>query len=160
MEQPILIIVSLTLLGVIAFVFLYLTNEKKKKATRGAELEELKQLLATVQNRIQETASQLTEKFENLAKDVRTAQDQANAKINSGFDQLQTENSNVQKDVRNNIAEIKTAFKDYSENVKEALRTYSNDNADFKKDAEQLRTKIQTDLQNILKEIKTPLDLD
>ena len=168
MEQPIIIIAALTLLGVIALIFLYLTTEKKKKAVREAELTELKELLKTevnslltkVQTKIQENTNQATEKFDALAKDVRIAQDQANAKINSGFEQLQNENSNVQKDVRNNIAEIKTAFKDYSEKVKEALRTYSNDNAEYKKDAEQLKTKIQTDLQNILKEIKTPLDLD
>jgi len=168
MEQPIIIIAALTLVGVIALIFLYLTTEKKKKAAREAELTELKELLKTevnnlltkVQTKMQETANQATEKFDALAKDVRTAQDQANQKIISGFEQLQTENTNVRKDVAEKIADIKTAFKDYSEKVKETLNKYSNDNAEFKKSTEQVKEQIQKELQNLLKEIKSPLDLD
>jgi len=168
MEQPNIIIAALTLAGIIAIIFLYLTTEKKKKAAREAELTELRELLKTevnnlltkVQTKIQENTNQATEKFDALAKDVRTAQDQANAKINSGFEQLQSENENIRKEVAEKIADIKTAFKDYSEKVKENLTKYSNDNAEFKKENEQLKEQIQKELQNILKEIKSPLDLD
>ena len=168
MEQAIVIIAAMTLLGVIALIFLYLTTEKKKKAAREAELTELNELLKTeinnlltkVQAKMQETTNQEAEKFEALAKEVRTAQDQANAKINSIFEQLQSENTTLRKDVGEKIADINTAFKDYSEKVKDNLTKYSNDNAEFKKGTEHLKEQIQRELQNILKEIKSPLDLD
>lgn len=160
MEQPILIIASLTLIGVVTFIFLYLTTEKKKKAARETELSELKELLTVVQTKISDTSNQVTGKFEALSKEVRIAQDQANQKINSGFEQLQTENSNVQKDVKEKVGDIKNAFKEYSMKVQETLTKYSTDNAEFKKNTEQLKEQMQKELQNILKEIKTPLDLD
>lgn len=168
MEQAIIIIAAMTLLGVIALIFLYLTTEKKKKAAREAELTELKELLKTevnnlltkVQAKMQETTNLETEKFEALAKDVRTAQDQANAKINSIFEQLQSEITTLSKDVGEKIADIKSSFKEYSEKVKDNLNKYSNDNAEFKKGTELLKEQIQRELQNILKEIKSPLELD
>jgi histidinol dehydrogenase len=168
MDQAIIVIESLTLLGVIIIIFLYLINEKKKIAAREAELIILKELLKTesnnlminVQMKVQENTIKATEKFDELAKDVRTAQDQANAKINSGFEHLQTENTSVRKDMADKINEIKNAFRDYSEKVKETLTKYSNENAEFKKGAEQMKEQIKKELQNILKEIKSPLDLD
>lgn len=160
MEPSIIILIAFTLIGVIIFIFLYLTTEKKKRGERAAELNELKQLSANLQNQIQDTTNQVNEKFDVLAKDVRNAQDQANQKINSGFEKLQIENSNIQKDVSERIADIKTAFKEYSEKVKETLVKYSDDNAEFKKSSEQMKEQIHKELQNILKEIKTPLDLD
>lgn len=160
MEQPILIITAFTLIGVIALIILYLLTEKKKKAARQKELTELKDLLITVQTKIQEAAKQMTEKFDVLAKDVRIAQDQANQKINTSFEQMQTENTNVRKDVGEKIADIKSSFKDYSEKVKDSLNKYNSDNADFKKSTEQLKEQVQKELQNILKEIKSPLDID
>lgn len=168
MEQAIIVIESLTLLGVIIIIFLYLINEKKKIAAREAELSILKELLKTesnnlminVQMKMQENTIKATEKFDELAKDVRTAQDQANAKINSGFEHLQTENTSVRKDMVDKINEIKNAFRDYSEKVKETLTKYSNESAEFKKGSEQMKEQIKKELQNILKEIKSPLDLD
>ena len=88
------------------------------------------------------------------------AQDQANSKINSGFEQLQSENLNIKKDVKENISEIKTTFKDYSQKVQEALIKYSEDNHQSKLEANKLKEKMYSELQNILKEIKAPLDLD
>lgn len=168
MEQPNIIIAALTFAGIIVSIFLYLTTEKKKKVAREAELTELRGLLKTevnnlltkVETKIQENTNQVTEKFDALAKDVRIAQDQANAKINSGFEQLQSENESIRKEVAEKIADIKTTFKEYTEKVKENLTKYSNDNAEFKKENEQLKEQIQRELQNILKEIKSPLDLD
>jgi DNA anti-recombination protein RmuC len=168
MAQPILITAALTLIGLIVLISLYRITERKKKSAREAELVELKELLKAevnniltkVQTRMQESTNQTTDKFDALAKDVRTAQDQANAKINSGFEQLQSENATVRRDIAEKITEIRIAFKDYSESVKENLNKYSNDNAEFRREAEHLKERIQRELQNILKEIKSPLDLD
>jgi len=168
MEQPILIITAMAFIGVVTLIFLYLKTEKKKKAAREAELAEIKEylktevnnLLSKVQTKMQENSNQASEKFDALAKDVRIAQDQANQKINIGFEQLQAENLIVRKDVADKISDIKTSFKEYSEKIKESLNKYSNDNIEFKKGTEQVKERIQRELQNILKEIKAPLDLD
>lgn len=157
MEQIIVTIAALTLIGIGSLIYLYLTTEKKKKVEREIQHTELKELLKT---EMQEKTKLTTEKFDALAKDVRTAQDQANTKINSGFEQLQTENTTLRKDVSEKIADIKTSFKDYSEKVKETLSKYSEDNLEFKKTTEKTKEQIQKELQNILKEIKSPLDLD
>ncbi len=168
MEQLIIILIAATLLFVIALIFIYRTTERKKKAAREAELIELKELLKTelknlltaVHAKMQEATNQATEKFDSLAQDVRTAQDNANSKIYSSFEQLQSDNLILRKDVSEKIADVKTTFKDYSEKVKENLTKYSNDNAEFKRGTQQMKEQIQRELQSILKEIKSPLDLD
>jgi hypothetical protein len=175
MELPILIIASLTLVCVSVFLFQYLKTEKKKKLARENELSELRSLLTTVQSRVTEAeqglnhqlqdisakaTTEFTQRFETLTSNVRTAQDQANQKINSGFEQLQTENSNIQKDVNQKVNDIKSAFQQYSQQVENILSSYAQSNSEFKRDTEQLKQQIQRELQNILKEIKTPLELD
>ena len=168
MEQLIIIILSITLISVIGLIVLYTTVEKKKKMAGETTLNELKELLKkSVQDNarqiteaVEEGALDITGKFDSLAKDVRTAQDQANQKINSGFEELQSENKAVRRDVDEKIADIKSSFKDYSEKVKVALSKYSEDNAEYKKSTEAIKDQIQKQLQNLLKEIKSPLDLD
>jgi hypothetical protein len=175
MELPILIIASLTLVCVAIFLFLYFKTEKKKKLARENELSELRSLLTTVQGRVTEAeqglkqqlqdisakaTTEFIQRFDTLTSNVRTAQDQANQKINSGFEQLQTENSVIQKDVDQKVNDIKSAFQKYSQQVENILSTYAQSNSEFKRDTEQLKQQIQMELQNILKEIKTPLELD
>ena len=175
MELPILVIALLTFVCVAVFLFLYLKTEKKKKLAIENELSELRSLLSTVQSRVTvaeqgiydqlhnisaKATTEFTQRFETLTSDVRTAQDQANQKINSGFEQLQTENSNIQKDINLKVIDIKSVLQQYSQQVENILSSYAQSNSDFKRDTEQLKQQIQKELQNILKEIKTPLELD
>lgn len=171
MDIILIITASLTLIAVGAFIYLYLKNEKKNKTERANDINEIKQLLTAVQTKMQETTHQQqtkmqdlahlqNEKFEGLAKEVKFAQDQANSKINSGFELLQSENSNIQKDVKEKISEIKTTFKDYSQKIQEALTKYSEDNNQSKLETNQIKEQIKKELKNILTEIKAPLDLD
>lgn len=175
MELPILIISSLTLICVIVFLFLYLKTENKKKIARENELLELRSILTTVQGRLSEVEQSLikqlhdismkiitefTQCFESLTINVRAAQDQANQKIDSGFEKLQTENSNIQRSVDQKVNDIKTAFQNYLQQVENVLSSYSQSNLELRRDAEQLNQQMQRELQNILKEIKTPLELD
>lgn len=160
MNIALIIISSLTLIILSVFLYLYWTNEKKNKVERASNINELKQALTALQTKTQDAATLQNEKFEGLAREVKLAQDQANSKINSGFEQLQSENLNIKKDVKENISEIKTTFKDYSQKVQEALTKYSEDNHQSKLEANKLKEKMYSELQNILKEIKAPLDLD
>jgi len=155
-----IIISSLTLIAIGVFMYLYWINEKKNKAERANDINELKQTLTALQTKVQDLATLQNEKFQGLAKEVKLAQDQSNSKINSGFEQLQIENTGIQKDVKDKISEIKKAFNEYSQKVQEALTKYSEDNHQSKLEANELKDKMQTELQNILKEIKAPLDLD
>ncbi len=142
MDIVLIITSSLTLIAVGVFMYLYMTNEKKNKADRANDLNELKELFTVVQNKIQETSSQQNEKFETVWKEIKTAQDDANSKINNNFEQLQT------------------AFKEYSLKVQESLTKYSEENIELKKVTNQIKEQIQKELKNILIEIKAPLDLD
>lgn len=168
MEESTIIIAATSLFGIIALILLYLITERKKKSARETMLTELTELLKTevnnlesnLQTKMQEDTKQVSEKFELLAKVVRNAQDQSNAKINEGFEKLQFENSSLRKDLVEKIAELKSAFKEYSQNVSENLNKYNNDNLEFKRGTEQLKEQIQRELENILQEIKSPLDLD
>ena len=160
MDIALIIISSLTLIVVIFFLYLYKTNEKKNKADRETDLIDLKRLLTDTETKIQETANKQNEIFEELIKEIKLAQDQANSKINSGFEQLQSENINIQKDVKEKVSDIKTTFKDYSQKVQDALTKYSEDSHQSKLEANRLKEQMQIELKNILTEIKAPLDLD
>lgn len=142
MDIALIIISSVTLIVIGFFLYLYWTNEKKNKAERANDINELKELLTALQNKIQETSSKQNEKFEALAKNIMKAHDEANSKINNNFELLQT------------------AFKDYSQKVQEALTKYSDENIESKKATNQIKDQIQKELKNILTEIKAPLDLD
>lgn len=160
MDIALIIISSLTLIVVSFFLYLYKTNEKKNKADRETDLIDLKRLLTDTETKIQETANKQNEIFEELRKEIKLAQDQANSKINSGFEQLQSENINIQKDVKEKVSDIKTTFKDYSQKVQDALTKYSEDSHQSKLEANRLKEQMQIELKNILTEIKAPLDLD
>jgi len=160
MEIVLIINSSLTLILVCVFLYLFWTNNKKNKVENKKNIEELKYALTALQTKTQELTTLQIEKFDGLAKIVKLAQDEANAKINSGFEHLQSENSNIQKDIKEKISEIKTAFKDYSQKVQETLTKYSEDSHQSKLEANMLKEKMQYELQNILNEIKAPLDLD
>lgn len=155
---------ALTLVGVIFLIFLYLTTEKRKAEERASEIADLKDRLAktqaTLQTKTQDASTQLTEEFHSLANDIRLAQNEANQKVNAGFERMHSENTSVRKEVDEKIDEIKAAFKDYSERVNESLSEYSIDNAEFKKGIQKVKEQIQSELQKILTEIKSPLDLD
>jgi SMC interacting uncharacterized protein involved in chromosome segregation len=160
MDIALIIISSLTLIIIGVFLFLYLSNEKKNKVDRENSINELKQALTTLQLKTQDLATLQNEKFEGLAIVVKSAQDQANSKINSGFEMLQNENLNIQRDVKEKVSDIKTSFKEYSQKVQDALTKYSDETHQSKLEAKRLKEQIQTELHNILKEIKAPLDLD
>jgi DNA anti-recombination protein RmuC len=175
MDLPILITTSLTLICAAVILFLYIKTEKKNRLARENELSELRSLLNAVQSRVSEAenvlnqqlkeisakaTNEFTQRFETLTSNVRTAQDQANQKINSGFEQLQTENSNIQKFINHKVNEINSDFKQYAQQVEKVLSSYAQSNSEFKRDTEQLKQQIKGELQNILKEIKTPLELD
>jgi hypothetical protein len=49
---------------------------------------------------------------------------------------------------------------EFSQKVQEALTKYSEDNYQIKQETIRLKEKIEIELQNILKEIKAPLDLE
>ncbi|HNG27020.1 MAG TPA: hypothetical protein PLJ37_06400, partial [Chitinophagales bacterium] len=91
MNIALIIISSLTLIILSVFLYLYWTNEKKNKVERASNINELKQALTALQTKTQDAATLQNEKFEGLAREVKLAQDQANSKINSGFEQLQSE---------------------------------------------------------------------
>ena len=160
METALIIISSLTLILIVFFLYFYKTNEKKNKANREIDLSGLKQILADTQTKNQDIANKQNEKFDELRKEVKLAQDQANSKINSGFEQLQNANIDIQKDVKEKISDIKTTFKDYSQKIQDALTKYSEDNHQSKLEANRLKEQMQIELKNILTEIKAPLDLD
>jgi len=142
MDIAIIITASLTLIAVGVFMYLYLKNEKQNKTDRANDLNELKEQLTVLQTKISETSSHQNEKFEILGKEIKTAQDEANSKVNNNFEQLQA------------------AFKDYSLKVQEALTKYSEEHIELKKATNQIKEQIQKELKNILTEIKAPLDLD
>ena len=160
MDIALIILTSLTLIVIGLFLYLYLTNEKKNKVERTNNINELKLALTALQSKTQDLAILQNEKFEGLAKEVKLTQEQANSKMNSGFEQLQSENLNIQKDVNEKVSEIKTSFKDYSQKIHETITKYSEDSHQSKLEANRLKENMQSELQNILKEIKAPLDLD
>jgi hypothetical protein len=164
MDIVLIITSSMTLIVVGVFMYFYLTNEKKNKVCRIRDLNELKQSVTEIQSAIQtknlETSTLQNEKFELLVKSVKIAQDQSNSKINSGFEQLQNENLNIQKDVKEKVSEIQLAFKEYSRKVQETLTKYSDENLELKNSTNQIKEQIHKELKNILTEIKAPLDLD
>jgi hypothetical protein len=164
MEITLIIISALSLITIIAFFYFYSKNEKKNKVERVNDLKEITTKIEETTRRqlakITEIANQQNEKYGELSKDVKTFQEQANTKINSGFEQLQNENSNIQKDVKEKVADIKSSFKDYSQKVQEILTKYSDDLHQSKLDSNRLKEEMQTEINNLLKEIKAPLDLD
>ena len=100
------------------FFYVYSNNEKTNKIQRENELKELQNLIFNkitetekkqdVKNteninnqeiKLKEISKQLHEKFEQLGKDVKIFQEQANSKINLGFEQLQKENAKAKKDL-------------------------------------------------------------
>ena len=156
----ILIIASLTLISIITFLILYFKNEKNNRQIEQDNLEVLKSGLTELKNLSINTASDITNRFNDLRKEVKLSQDQANTKMNSGFENLEEENKKIRKEIADNITKLQSAFKDYAEKADKLLTKYSNDVDENKKETNQLKEQIQQQLQNILKEIKSPLDLD
>ena len=77
MDIALIIISSLTLIVVSFFLYLYMSNEKKNKEDREIDLTDLKGLLTDTGTKIQETTNKQGEKFEELRKEIKLAQDQA-----------------------------------------------------------------------------------
>jgi len=160
MEQPILILASLILIGLIAFILYYLKNEKIKTVLRKSEKAEMQQFLTKVQIQIRDSSFQVVDKFNELSKELHILQDNYLQKLNSGFDEILQENSNTKQDQKEKFDGLKSAFQEYSKKIQETLTKYSNDNNEFKKNTEQLKAQMNVGLQNILKEIQAPLDLN
>jgi uncharacterized protein YpmS len=153
MELAILVITSLILIAVITFIGIYLNNERKRKAKREIELTEQKK------------------HFDILSKEFSSAQLKTNQIMNSGLEKFQNESINVKKEVADKFSELKSALKEYTELINTNLTQYSKansefktqylkDNSEFHKSMEQAEKRIQKELQNLMDEIKSPLDLD
>jgi len=150
------------------FIYIYLKNEKLNKLQREAELQKLQTVIldkiadnyTQQENKINDTTKKIIESFEELSKNVKLSQEQANSKVDLGFEQLQKENINIQNDVSNKIADIKISFKEYSNSVETTLTKFIDDNKKIKIEASKLKEEMQNDLKEILMEIKAPLDLD
>jgi hypothetical protein len=156
MENIIIYLVSATLLVILTFLFLYFKNEKANKQTQETIknfLEEFKRLLIN-------TASDLSNRFEEQRKEVKISQDQTNSKMNSGFEELERDNKEIRKEASNYVSKLQQTFKDYADRVDKLLMKYSEDNLNSQKETNQLKLQIQQELQNLLKEIKAPLDLE
>jgi hypothetical protein len=150
------------------FIYIYLKNEKFNKLQREAELQKLQTVIldkiaenhTQLDNKINDITKKILESFEELSKNVKLSQEQANSKVDLGFEQLQKENINIQNDVNYKIADIKTSFKEYSNSVETTLTKFIDDNKKIKIEASKLKEEMQKDLKEILMEIKAPLDLD
>lgn len=150
------------------FIYIYLKNEKLNKLQREAELQKLQTVIldkiadshTQLDNKINDITKKILESFEELSKNVKLSQEQANSKVDLGFEQLQKENINIQNDVNNKIADIKTSFKEYSNNVETTMTQFVDDNKKIKIESSKLKEEMQKDLKEILMEIKAPLDLD
>ena len=150
------------------FIHIYLKNEKLNKLQRELELQKLQTVIldkiadnhTQLDNKINDITEKILESFEELSKNVRLSQEQANSKVDLGFDQLQKENINIQNDVNNKIADIKTSFKEYSNSLETTITKFVDDNKKIKIEASKLKEEMQKDLKEILMEIKAPLDLD
>ena len=150
------------------FIYIYLKNEKLNKLQREAELQKLQTVIldkiadnhTQQENKINEVTKKILESFEELSKNVKLSQEQANSKVDLGFEQLQKENINIQNDMSNKIADIKISFKEYSNSVETTLTKFIDDNKKIKIEASKLKEEMQNDLKEILMEIKAPLDLD
>lgn len=150
------------------FIYIYLKNEKLNKLQREAELQKLQTVIldkiadnhTQQENKINDITKKILESFEELSKNVKLSQEQANSKVDLGFEQLQKENINIQNDVSNKIADIKISFKEYSNSVETTLTKFIDDNKKIKIEASKLKEEMQNDLKEILMEIKAPLDLD
>jgi hypothetical protein len=164
MDIAIIITASLTLIAVGAFMYLYLKNEKKNKTDRANDLNELKEQLTVLQNKISETSSHHNEKIEAIGRELKASQDEVNLKISEKLEILGREIKTAQDEANsknsNNFEQLQTAFKDYSLKVQEALTKYSDEHIELKKSTNQIKEQIQKELKNILTEIKAPLDLD
>lgn len=150
------------------FIYIYLKNEKLNKLQREAELQKLQTVIldkiadnhTQQENKINDITKKILESFEELSKNVKLSQEQANSKVDLGFEQLQKENINIQNDVSNKIADIKISFKEYSNSVETTLTKFIDDNKKIKIETSKLKEEMQNDLKEILMEIKAPLDLD
>lgn len=168
MEIFLISISSLTLIVISIFLFYYSKTEKKNKDNITNQFNLLSaSLKSDFENGtrsqleiIADISKKQNEKFESLSKDVRVSQEQANTKINDGFEHLQKENSNIQKEVKDKVADIKNSFKDYSQKVDAVLAKYSDDLYQTQLDSNRIKEEMQTEINRILKEIKAPLDLD
>ncbi len=69
MDIVLIITATLTLIAVGVFMYLYLVNEKKDKAERANDLNEIKELFKNLQDKFQEAISQQNEKLEILGKE-------------------------------------------------------------------------------------------
>ena len=171
MELALIIISTISLIGIFALMFIYLSNVKKTKIERLNEISELKMLLNEIKSKVHDSSEQhlkklnelatiQNDKFDVLCREIKLTQEQSNSKINNGFELLQIENSNIQKEVKEKISEIRSSFKEYSSKVQSALNKYSDDVELNRQETNKLKGQIQSELSNILKEIKAPLELD
>jgi len=156
----IIFITSLTLAAILTFSVLYFKTEKTNRLTLHDNIESLKEILTELKSLSINTASDISGRLNELRKEVKLAQDQANAKMNSGFAKMEEENKEIRKETSSYISTIQTTFKDYADRVDKLLAHYANDTLENQRETNQLKQQIQQELQNILKEIKSPLDLD
>ena len=96
MDIALIIISSLTLFIICLFLYFNWTNEKKNKAERDNSINELKNLLTSLQTKMQEIATQQNEKLEGFAEDNNRAKLEAN----NLKEQIQIELKNILKEIK------------------------------------------------------------
>jgi len=142
MDQPIIIVaslVSLTLVAVIVLLTLYLAKEKKKAQALEGYLQEIKNLLKGLNTNIGTSSRQQVEKIHNLDTEVRAIGHQVHAEL----EQARAENSEGRNETKNKLDEITASL-----------------TAAFEKKTDGVKAQISNDLEQILNEIKAPLELD
>ena len=85
------------------FIYIYLKNEKLNKLQREAELQKLQTVIldkiadnhTQQDNKINDITKKILESFEEFSKNVKLSQEQANSKVDLGFEQIQKENINI-----------------------------------------------------------------
>jgi len=164
MDVSILLICSAIFIIVCVFFFFHLKNEKKKSQHLNSQFEFLEKNMQDIAvlllSKSEELSNKQGLKFEDLSKEIRIAQDQSNSKINNGFERLQSENIQIQSGINEKVSDIKKSFTEYMQKVEEILNKYNIDTNQTSLETNRIKEDINSSLQNILREIKAPLDLD
>lgn len=149
MEQISFILPFITLGFLLIFIVFYFVQENKNKIVRENQFSKTNTQFETLHAEGQKSSNQLSELLLNLSQESHLHSEMLNKEFIKSH-KLLTEQ----------ISQINIAFINYTKKVQDSLVKYANDNEEMKKETINLKQQIKVDLENILKEIKMPLDLD
>src|SRR5690606_13426081 len=92
-------------------------HEKANSLTLSANFDAVNHSLEELKTLSLKAASDISERFNDLRKEVKIAQDQANTKMNSGFELLKEDNKKTKKEFSEQVNNLLTSHKDYAERV-------------------------------------------